>query len=402
MFLAGAFAGERAVAQSPSKVEPAVFIAPLGPVGPAAAATPQPATIEQVGCKDCDGGLFPAQISAAKPGLFGYGRHHAGCAGGDCNLGCTDAGCGEGNCVAGRVPCETCEGTGPFSRLLCQVHKALVCPDPCYEPKWTLPPNSAFFVNGARPVTMTRFRWDAGRRLTTPDRSEYFWAKTGGKGPANPETRVDYDELHMYLETGSDRFSFFVNTPYRSLDSDKNGGSGGFSDLTLGTKTLVLDTELLQLSFQLSTFVPVGVPRRGTGVGHVSMEPALISAVKLFPETYMQNEVAYWIPIAATSGASGGVFRQAHSLNHTLMRFTPDMLLVGTFELQGWSFTAGTFTDPITGQVRSGNGTNYLTLGPGLRFGISDKLDFGIGMQFAVTKDHFAEQLYRSEIRWRF
>ena len=29
-------------------------------------------------------------------------------------------------------------------------------------------------------------------------------------------------------------------------------------------------------------------------------------------------------------------------------------------------------------------------------------LDFGFGVQFAVTSEHFAQRLYRTEIRWRF
>ena len=46
--------------------------------------------------------------------------------------------------------------------------------------------------------------------------------------------------------------------------------------------------------------------------------------------------------------------------------------------------------------------TTYFYVGPGMRLAFCDKLDIGFGVQFAVTGDHFAQQLYRTELRWRF
>ena len=51
--------------------------------------------------------------------------------------------------------------------------------------------------------------------------------------------------------------------------------------------------------------------------------------------------------------------------------------------------------------MKSGGG-NYLGIGPGFRWVMSQKCDFGFGVNFAVTEQHFANQLYRAEFRLRF
>lgn len=358
-----------------------------------------PAVVPASGCSSCG----TASGMPAGPGVFGWGKYPAdSCLTGDCGL----EGCGEAGCVAGRPPCATCEGHGPFSRLWCGFHNALCCPDPCYEPRWACAANAALFVDYARPATVTRFRWDYGNNLTQPDRSEYFWAAIGRKGPARPETRVDYHEVRMYQEVASDRFSFFIDMPYRTLQGDINGGSGGFGDLVLGTKSLLLDSELVQFSFQFATSIPTGLASRGTGTGHVSLDPSLLWAVKLYPETYWQGQLGYWIPISGTtvngSNFAGSVLHYHGALNHVLCRPLADTALSGSIEAVGYTFTAGRFTDPLTGAALEANGQTYFGVGPGLRLCVCDKLDLGFGVLFSVTNNHFAEQLYRTEIRFRF
>jgi hypothetical protein len=299
-------------------------------------------------------------------------------------------------------------------RFFCAFHNALCCPDPCYEPRWIPTANAALFVDTARPATMTRLRWDAGRNLIQPDRSEYFWAAQGRKGPgtltggrvANPETGVKYDELHLYQEVATGRFSFWINMPYRSLNGDVTGGAGGFGDLSLGTKTVMIDSELMVWTFQFATYIPTGNPSTGIGVGHVSLEPSLLGYVKLYPDTYWQTQLSYWIPISSTSTDvgqfAGGVLHYHNSLNHVIWRPLADTCLIGTLECVGYTFTAGKVTDPVTGFTSSANNQTYFTVGPGLRWSICDKLDVGFGVQFAVTNPHFADQLYRTELRWRY
>jgi hypothetical protein len=354
-----------------------------------------PSAVMLANCTSCGSG--PGVAPMYSPGVYGWG-HKYGPA--PCEIGCGDQGCGEAGCVAGRPPCVTCEG-GRFTKLFCAFHNALCCPDPCYEPRWVDAATAALFTPVARPATYTRLRWDHGHNLTEPDRSEYFWAQIGGKGPALPERRVNYDELSLYAEMGGGAFSFFINTPYRSFRAEVNGGAGGFGDLTLGTKTMFLDSELLQMTFQLATTIPTGLTGRGLGVGHVSMEPSMIWAVKLYPGTYWQGQLGYWIPISASANFAGGVVIYNNTINHVVCRPLPDTALIATIESSGWTFTAGRFTD-ANGVVQPANDTTYFALGPGARLAICDKFDIGFGVQFSVTGNHFAQQLYRTEFRWRF
>ena len=79
----------------------------------------------------------------------------------------------------------------------------------------------------------------------------------------------------------------------------------------------------------------------------------------------------------------------------------PAVPLIGTFEFNGWSFQAGSYTDPILGQQKASD-TTYVSVGPGLRLVFCNKVDIGLAAAFAMTHEHFANQLIRSEFRWRF
>lgn len=358
----------------------------------------EPSNLQQVsGCSTCNSG-------SGSPGVFGYSHFHGmpdGLSGIGCDS-CGSGGCGENGCVPGRQPCYTCEGCGRMGRIFCAVHNAMCCPDPCYEPHWGCGENASLFVEPARPITQTRIRWDFGNNLILPDRAEYFWKAIGKGGPSKPENNVDYNELRYYQEAGAGAFSFFVDQPYRNLRAQDNLGSGGFGDMVLGTKTLLLDSELVQSTFMLTTSIPMGAASRGIGNGHVVMEPSLLWAIKLYSDTYWQGSFGYVIPIAATKDFGGSVFRWNNSLNHVLFRPLPDVAVVGTIEGTGYTFTSGSYTDPLTGYPFSANETSYFSVGPGFRVCLCDRFDFGFGMQFSVTSEHFADQLYRSEIRFRF
>ena len=284
----------------------------------------------------------------------------------------------------------------------CHFYNAFQCPDPCWEPIWEHGANAALFVDTVRPKTSMRFRWDRGINLILPDRSEYFWARIGGKGPAIPETSVDYHELSIYIETAAERFSAFTVIPYRSVLGERNGGGAGFGDMIVGTKTLLIDTEYAQLTLQFQTFIPQGKASRGVGNGHVSLEPSLLVSARLTPDTYFQGQIAEWIPLGGDPEGSGAVLHYHMALNHVIARPVADSQCIATLEAQGYCFQDGTFTDPVTGVAQRAAGGQYWAIGPGFRWVLSDKCDFGFGVMFAVTREHLANQLYRSEFRLRF
>lgn len=338
--------------------------------------------ILQTGCSSCNNGLFAPNVPSYNNG---------GCTGDSCEAGC----------FPGQKKCVPCEGHSCVSRMFCAFHDCLCCPDPCYEPRWVAAANAAFFVDAARPVTQMKFRWDYGQNVTQVDRAEYMWARVGGKGPPLREISFGYSQLNIYNEAAVDRFSMFTEMPYASIDPEINGGAGGFGDLKIGTKSLLLDCELIQTSFQFVTTVPTGNFRKGLGVGHVALEPSVLAAIKLYQDTYMQLQFSQWIPIGGTANFQGSIFHYHAALNHVICRPVGDTQLIGTMEFNGYSFQSGSYTDPILGGQPANNYT-YMSVGPGLRYVICDKVDVGVGAAFAITGQHFAEQLYRTEFRWRF
>ncbi len=268
--------------------------------------------------------------------------------------GCASCGGCDGQCVPGRFEdCCGCNSTTVFGRILGGVYQELCCPDACYQGKWIPVANAAFFVEGTRPVTTTRFRWEYANNFTLPDRSEFFWAKSGGnggKGPKQVETRLNYSQLSMYQEIATGGFSAFIDLPYLAVDPLVNPYAAGFGDMKIGTKSLVFDRDLFQLGFMMQTTIPMGNFTVGLGTGHVSLEPTLLSAVKLTPDTYLQTQLSEWIPLGGDPDYMGSILHYHFSLNHVLYRPVHNVELIGTAEFTGYSFQAGQFTDPVLGQ----------------------------------------------------
>ena len=129
--------------------------------------------------------------------------------------------------------------------------------------------------------------------------------------------------------------------------------------------------------------------------------------------TYIQGELAEWSPIAGTTDFVGSALKYFLSVNHALLKPSDNLQLIGTLEFGGISFQAGRFTNPLlaTGAPNPNpDGTtftnartsSYFSIGPGFRLFYCQKFDVGIGMQFNVTTFNIADQLYRTEVRWRF
>ena len=151
--------------------------------------------------------------------------------------------------------------------------------------------------------------------------------------------------------------------------------AAGFRDMSIGVKTLLFDCELLLISMQMTTTIPTGVAFKGLGAGHMSLEPSLLASIKLMPDTYLQTQVAYWIPIGGDQDFEGATWRYGVSLNHQWFHRGP-FALISTAEFNGWTFTDGAIARrelaaagvPINGMTRSfftekGSGESYFTLG---------------------------------------
>src|SRR5262249_30237618 len=152
------------------------------------------------------------------------------------------------------------------------------------------------------------------------------------------------------------------------------------------------------------TYIPSGRSRNGLGTGHTSLEPSLLTSIKLMPDTYFQGQLAYWIPIGGDGTYEGATWHYHASLNRSLYK-RGALEFSGTAEFNGWTFTGGAVTDfvtPTTGIQSKASGESYITLGSGLRMVFCDFIDLGFGFAYAVTDDHFARELYRTEFRLRY
>jgi len=348
-----------------------------------------------------DPNVVPAGCSSCSSGLLGAAMGtDGGCGAGGCGGGCIP---GRNNCFCGGCNCDSCVG-----RAFCALYDCICCPDPCYEPRWLPIADSAFFVDAARPVTQMRFRVDADFNIQHPDRAEYIWARehTNSSSPGK-ELRfpiaprdLESQSLSLYSETAAGAFSFFIETPYEHLDAEPFGSVSGFGDLNLGTKAMLLDCELLQLTFQFKTFVPTGNFTTGLGTGHVSLEPSFLFNVRLTPDAYLQGQLAYWIPLGGDSQFEGNIFHCHFSCNHKLCEPFPGLLFVGTLELNEWTFINGYYT--ALAAFRTPAQGSIVSAGPGVRMFVCNKLDFGVGTAFSCTGSRWAEEMIRVDFRLRF
>jgi hypothetical protein len=275
--------------------------------------------------------------------------------------------------------------------------------------------------------------------MVFPDRAEYFWARQGnfgGKGPnlsdvvlANGTTlkpvptKLRYDDLSMTNEAAIDRFSIAVTMPYRELEyrapepavaGNPDQGefhAAGWSDMSITTKSMFLDCELMQMSFQFRTYIPIGNFTKGIGTGHVTLEPTLLWTVKLTPDAYLQTQLSEWIPVGGDADYAGAMIHYHGSLNQVLCRPAKPVEVIGSAEFFGYTFEDGAFSPPgftvPTGGMTTpfGQGTSAATafyFGLGLRIVACDKVDIGFGAAFEVTETVLARELYRTEFRWRF
>lgn len=318
-----------------------------------------------------------------------------------------------GCATCGKTGCNQCEPlpqTGFAARLVGLMYESLCCPDPCYQPKWMPLADAAFFTDSARPVGHMRLRWEYGHEARLMDRAEYFWARSDGNGKglrpsgAAGIPRADYHELSQYTETAAGPgFSAFVSTPYRSVNPTFSDppSAAGFGDISLGTKSVLFDSELFLLTLQFKTTLPVGQPGKGLGTGHLSLEPSLLFGLRVSPNSYLQGQIAEWIPIGGDPTYSGALLHYHLAYNHTLWQPIQAIQLVGTFEAHGWSFQDGGWTHP-DGTFRQASGTTVVQVGPGVRLFFCDKYDFGVGTSFGVSGLNQVQDTYRFEMRVRF
>jgi hypothetical protein len=378
------------------------------------------------GCSSCGKGTI-----GSGGGLGAGGSHLSG----------GSSTCGPEGCTPGRHNCYPWEHNKTFAgRMAGAMYEALCCPDPCYEGKWIPLADSAFYSDSIRPISQQKLRWDIGRNLVNPTRNAYMFAPN----PIfpYPVKSLNYNDVYISTEIATGGFSILSDISYRTLSIDPSEGGGAFGDMMIGTKSLLFDTELIQIAMEFKTFLPTGNFTAGFGTGHVSLEPSLLVCLKLKEKTYLQGQISEWIPLGSTTppvGTAGSLLHAHLSLNHVLHEVNPDIPIIGTLEYSGYYFQAGgnqdvstiptgsistsssstnSSTNDFYGSssssssssgttssipVTNSSGISYQYIGPGLRMFMGSHYDMGVGAQFALSgNNRFAEQLYRVEFRLRY
>ena len=315
------------------------------------------------------------------------------------------------------------------------LYQCICCPDPCYEPKWEPGAFASFFADYARPRTVTRLRYDNLEAMT---RDATAVRQPRGHDPARPQPVLDQQcdadprlcqdrggphhptggfvinsgaitnlsarlqQVYLYQEAAGEHGSFFVEIPYRQINESWAPTQAGFGDINFGTKSLLFDCEMLQIAFQLRTFMPSGNFTNNLGNGLFALDPSILTSLKLSPTTYFQGQFGNWIPLGGPGvkrSLAGGIFYWLMSLNQVLCYTTPDSPLIATLEMDGWSFEDGGYTGsistitptsriptkpPNSHHVANGGGVSYFNIGPGLRQSICNRVDFGGAITWAT------------------
>jgi Putative MetA-pathway of phenol degradation len=276
--------------------------------------------------------------------------------------------------------------------------------------------NAPFWLDTTQPINNCRIRGDAAADWEFPDRIEYFWAKSGPpKGPQLPEARgeppINYQEVSFYIERGGERFSVGTDIPIRAVDPVIRRNTTGLADMHITTKTVLLDGKEWQLTQVFHTHVPTGSFRRGTGNGHVSLEPGVAWRYKWSDVTYIHGDLTYWFPIAGDLFHSGQMLNYGIGISHIWID-GDKWALMPTLELNAWTVLDGRQTFPFEvddpadprGEIDT---LSILNIHPGLRWvcdtaGDCGVREFGISSGFTVTEDHWYEEILRLEMRWVF
>ncbi|HEY3395284.1 MAG TPA: transporter [Lacipirellulaceae bacterium] len=316
-------------------------------------------------------------------------------------------------------PMTAHEAAGPFLECFYTVMAHLNGPRSCPEGIGVENVmNAPFWLDTTQPLQNCRIRADAAADWEFPDRIEYFWSKTPGPKGAQMEfdafggePNVDYQELSFYIERGGERFSVGTDLPIRTIDPVVRRNTTGFGDMRVTTKAVLLDGKDWQLTQVFHTHIPTGSFRRGTGNGHVSLEPGVAWRYKWSDVTYIHGDLTYWFPIAADPFHSGQMFNYGIGISHIWID-GDKWALMPTLELNAWTLLDGRQTfpgeidDPLDprGEIDT---LSILNIHPGLRWvcdtaGDCGVREFGITSGIAVTEDHWYEEILRLEMRWVF
>ena len=294
-------------------------------------------------------------------------------------------------------------------------HKALACisTTPGFAPASACTTTtSAALTNRPRRVLVSNDR--CTRRSRPPF--------VGGDPGAN---EVDFEELSTYVEFAfSPRFSVFGEFPVRWVSDVNFGGAPGFEDgeqggagdFKAGFRLGIIACPYELLTFQLRPWTPTGEALRAIGVGHDSIDVALLYTFKPDNRTTWFAELQDWQTLDA--GTTNDVIEQV-DLDGNILRYglgvgydvwqsntycySDQRALTAIFEVVGWTVLDGVITPLFVtdgATIEDAEGDTIVNGKYGMRIhGLSEhRHSYGHNW----TGDRWYSDLFRVEWQWNY
>ena len=237
-----------------------------------------------------------------------------------------------------------------------------------------------------------------------PNRAEYLWAASP-LGPGLAETSTDYQEFRLVSETApNSKFSLTTSIPVRAINPDSNSNHAGMGDMSLSTKTVLLDGSKWQVTQVLNTFVNTGSASMGLGTGRTSMEAGVLARFRQNDRSALHGELKYFFPLGGTPGFAGEVFKTGIAWTWVGVD-RDDFGLLHSLETTYWSLQNGSAGGPAPAQIVPVDGFDVVNLFYGNRF-IFDRArdlglsEYGFNCGVAISEDRLFRSLFQFEARF--
>lgn len=255
-----------------------------------------------------------------------------------------------------------------------------------------------------QPLNNYRARIVSNYGTYAPDRAEFLWKGSTFGGP-EPESSLDWQELRIVAETGSESFSLFTEYPLRMLDPELNGNTAGFGDMQVGNKLVLIDGKDWQVTQIFRTQFQTGASSKGLGTGYVRMEPGLLGRFRWTDRTYLHYELKYNFAIAGSPEFSGQVLRYGFGISH-LLHETDTFAMMPTLEFVGWNVMDGLQSVPGGIPVEV-DGASFLSILPGARFvlgpaGDLGLFELGVAGGFNTSNNGFYDKQLQIDLRFSY
>lgn len=307
------------------------------------------------------------------------------------------------------------------------------------------------YIDNAIVGSQLRLRYDSAFAADHPDRAEFIYGKclcftaAAGQDAASPgpAADLDYQELELtYEHAFHDRFSLFVEVPFRSLDLTQPDGfvnsvptpgapgsrldNSGLGDVRAGMKYALVADRGRYLTLQVRSYFASGDAAKNLGTDHDSIEPGLLYLSQPTKRWTMGAEARWWHPLGGSSdpltGASnpdspvgrieppdpavrnddfaGDVLRFGIGASYegrgARLSVTPVAELVGWYVLDGYATPPIALGDAGPGTyVVEADGDTIVNLKLGARIRGRGPGSFYLGYGFPLTSDDWYDGILR-------